>query len=132
MYDYAQALNGIAVGIEHRYFGLSTPFGNASYTVEAFQYLTLENVMLDVVELVRQIRENVTGSENSPVIVASGSYGGFLATAFRMNHPETIYGSIASAAPVEAFASPDFDANSPLYHWFDWVCEMSTEYEASC
>lgn len=73
MYHFAEQLGGIAATIEHRYFGLSVPFGNDSYTHENIVYLTLENVIADAVNFVEGIRANVTGAENSPVIIASGA-----------------------------------------------------------
>lgn len=72
MYHFAQELGGIAATLEHRYFGLSAPFGNDSYTSENIAHLTLDNVIGDAVNFVEGIRANVTGAENSPVIIASG------------------------------------------------------------
>lgn len=126
MLEYARQLGGIAATIEHRYFGLSTPFGaNNSYTRDALQHLTLDNVMDDAVEFIKQIRSNVSGAADSPAIVASGSYGGFLATAFRMNRPEYIFGSIAAAPPVDVFYD---ESDVPgRFRWWDWVCQISVK-----
>ncbi|KUJ07594.1 uncharacterized protein LY89DRAFT_766264 [Mollisia scopiformis] len=69
-YDDTIELNGIAAGIEHRFFGTSFPPGfdgsKASYAP-----LTLENVLTDTVALVELIRANVSGAEHSPVFVQS-------------------------------------------------------------
>ncbi|KAJ4481926.1 serine carboxypeptidase S28-domain-containing protein [Lentinula aciculospora] len=96
LYSWAQELGDIATAIEHRYFGKSLPFGNDSWTRDNIQYLTLDNVMADGVEFVNSIKANVTGAEHSP---PKGSYGGFLTAMFRLNHPETFFGGVASAGP---------------------------------
>ncbi len=62
------------VTLEHRYFGLSLPFGNESYTTENLQYFTLENVMADAVTFMDIVKKNVTGAEASKVIVVGGAY----------------------------------------------------------
>lgn len=72
LYDWAQELNGVAVSLEHRYFGASKPFGNESGTNENLQYLTLENIMDDAVAFLGQVKENVTGAANAKVVMASG------------------------------------------------------------
>ena len=72
MQHFAKELGGIAAAIEHRYFGLSAPFGNDSYSRENIKYLTLDNTMADGVSFVDMIRSNVTGAHDSKVILASG------------------------------------------------------------
>lgn len=52
MVDYAQELNALLVNLEHRYFGLSCPFGlnysnTAAWPVSDLQYLTWPNVLAD-------------------------------------------------------------------------------------
>ena len=119
--DYAKQLGGIAGAIEHRYFGNSTPFGpNQSYTREGFVHLTLDNIMDDTVLFVKQIQQNVTGASKSPAIIASGSYGGFLVTALRLNRPDSIYGAIAAAPPILNFLTAN--GNVPgRFGWWDRV-----------
>jgi lysosomal Pro-X carboxypeptidase len=123
--DYARQLGGIAATIEHRYFGLSTPFGpNQSFTPEGLKYLTLDNIMDDAVEFIRQIQGNVSGAASSRAIVASGSYGAFLATAFRLNRPESFYGAIAAAPPTNVFITAD-GIVPRRFDWWNWVRNYS-------
>lgn len=118
LYAWAKELGGLTVTLEHRYFGPSAPFGNASTSNNNFKFLTLDNVMADAVEFVAQLKRNVTGAQDSKVFVGSGSYGGFLAAAFRMNHPGTFDAALASAGPVLGFG----DENDPdSYAWYDWL-----------
>lgn len=135
MYEWAKELGGIAVALEHRYFGESTPFGpEKSYTNDGFRYLTLDNVMADAANFVDMIKDNVTGAADSKCIVASGtyivatfelsngyiqgSYGGFLAGAFRLNRPDSFFGAIASAGPVMGFGN---SSDPESYNWWNWV-----------
>jgi hypothetical protein len=82
----------------------------------------MDNVMMDTVQFAEWIKSNVTGAQNSKVIVGSGkscqcsaslylviimtgSYGGFLATIHRQNHPESIFAALASAGPVRGMGA---------------------------
>ena len=73
MYYFAEKLGGLAVSLEHRYFGKSLPFGpNQSYTPSGMKYLTLDNVMADAVTFIDMIRASTPGANDSKTIVASG------------------------------------------------------------
>jgi serine carboxypeptidase S28 len=73
MYTYAEQLGGLAVSLEHRYFGESLPFGpNTSWTSPAMKYLTLDNVMADAVNFIGMLKKTVSGASTSKVFVASG------------------------------------------------------------
>ncbi|KAK7906123.1 hypothetical protein LTR67_000849 [Exophiala xenobiotica] len=125
-YTWAKETNGIAVTLEHRYFGESAPFGASDPTkqVEEYAYLTLDNVMADGVAFMDHIKQNITGAQDSKVIVLSGSYGGFLSTMYRQNHPEAIYGAIASAPPVEAISN-----NSHSQNYWNWNIWLNNVYQ---
>ncbi|XXH02210.1 hypothetical protein Hte_008578 [Hypoxylon texense] len=118
MYEYAKQLGGLAVSLEHRYFGQSLPYGQDSHTPSNMKYLTLDNVMADAVSFVSHIKEANEGAADSKAIVASGSYGGFLAAAFRLNHPDTFFGALASAGPVKSFSN---SSDPDTYNWWRWV-----------
>ncbi|KAI0380613.1 peptidase S28 [Hypomontagnella monticulosa] len=118
MYEYARQLGGLAVSLEHRYFGESLPFGQDSHTTSNMKYLTLDNVMADAVSFVEHIKKTNNGTSDSKAIIASGSYGGFLSAAFRLNHPDTFFGSLASAGPVKSFSN---SSDPDTYNWWKWV-----------
>jgi hypothetical protein len=115
-YQYAEALGALFIGIEHRFWGLSVP-GDLSYAdvlhwpTSALMSLTLDNVIMDSVELVNWVKSTVPGASNSKVITVSGSYGGFLSTQQRIHHPDVFYGAIASSTPVNGLIS---DPTDPL------------------
>lgn len=64
MYSWAKELDGIAVSLEHRYFGESAPFGatNPLTQHEEFSYLTLDNIMGDAAYFVNILKKNITGA----------------------------------------------------------------------
>ncbi len=71
-YSWAQELGGIAVSLEHRYFG--APFGakDPPTQPEEFKYLTLDNVVADAANFVETLKKDITVAESSKAIVASG------------------------------------------------------------
>ncbi|KAI1378058.1 peptidase S28 [Hypoxylon crocopeplum] len=118
VYEYAKQLGGLAVSLEHRYFGQSMPFGKNSHTISNLKYLTLDNVMADAVSFIEHVKATNKGAADSRVLVASGSYGGFMAAAFRLNHPDTFFGSLASAGPVRSFSN---SSDPETFNWWRWV-----------
>jgi pimeloyl-ACP methyl ester carboxylesterase len=99
----AAELNALVVYGEHRYFGKSFPFDKAeAFTPENNVYLTIEQTMMDYVELVKHIRYRF-GATDKPCFVFGGSYGGMLAAWIRMKHPATFQGAYASSAPILYF-----------------------------
>jgi hypothetical protein len=47
-----------------------------------------------------------------------GSYGSFLAAAFRMNYPKTFDVTLASAGPVMGFGG---SSDPESWNWWNWV-----------
>ncbi len=62
------------------------PFGDKTFDRKNLNMLTVEQAMLDYVELIKMIKET-KGLENRAVIVGGGSYGGMLAAWLRMKYP---------------------------------------------
>ncbi|OAP64033.1 hypothetical protein AYL99_00005 [Fonsecaea erecta] len=124
-YSWAQETNGIAVVLEHRYFGQSSPFNatDPSTQQREFQYLSLDNVIADATSFLSYLKMNVTGAEDSKVIVYSGSYGGFLSTVFRQNRPDDFFGAIASAPPSHGMGN---DTKTP--GWYNWNIWLNNVY----
>jgi lysosomal Pro-X carboxypeptidase len=99
----ASELNALVVYGEHRYFGKSFPFDKAEAFLPANNiYLTIEQTMMDYVELIKYIRHRY-GATDKPCFVFGGSYGGMLAAWIRMKHPATFQGAYASSAPILYF-----------------------------
>ena len=83
----AQETKGLIVFGEHRYFGVSYPTDpSIAFTPEWNIYLTVEQAMMDYVELIKFVRSDM-GMEDRACIVFGGSYGGMLAGWLRMKFP---------------------------------------------
>jgi hypothetical protein len=121
--EWAEEFGAMLVSIEHRYFGISMPFGlewehNADWSARVLAPLTLENAQMDSVRLIEYIKRTIPGARNSPVIAFGGSYGGVLVTLHRTRYPDTFFGSIASSPPTHVVTDP---ASPDASLWGDWV-----------
>ncbi|CAF2905785.1 unnamed protein product [Rotaria sp. Silwood2] len=101
MWELGDIFHGMVVFAEHRYYGESLPYGNASFSnPENTRYLTSDQALADYAYLIRYIHSSITGAENSPVVAVGGSYGGMLAAYLRMKYSHLVVGAYASSAPL--------------------------------
>lgn len=116
----AQETKGLIVFAEHRYFGVSYPFEpSVAFTPEHNVYLTVEQVMMDYVDLVKFVRTEYQ-MEDKACIVFGGSYGGMLAAWLRIKFPQTFQGSLAASAPFLYFKNAP---SAPMYAYADIATE---------
>ncbi|XP_047168028.1 lysosomal Pro-X carboxypeptidase-like isoform X2 [Vigna umbellata] len=103
--DNAASFNALLVYIEHRYYGKSVPFGSRE---EAFKnastigYFNSAQAIADYASVLIHVKKTLH-APNSPVIVIGGSYGGMLASWFRLKYPHMAIGALASSAPILYF-----------------------------
>lgn len=97
------ALKAYVLFMEHRYFGVSLPFGNESYTGTNMLYLTTEQALADYIEFIHYYKNEVLFCPDCPVIAFGGSYGGMLAAWIRMKFPNVVDGALAASAPILLF-----------------------------
>ena len=117
----AQEFNGVAIALEHRYYGQSHPVAMDPESIPiaglaGFRYLTLEQALEDVVYFAHHL--TTTPMPESEVLTAVGpeldlrpsrtpwiwvgaSYPGVRAAWLRLRNPDIIYAAWASSAPVE-------------------------------
>ncbi|KAJ6853763.1 lysosomal Pro-X carboxypeptidase-like [Iris pallida] len=112
MFDVAPDFKALLLFIEHRYYGESIPFGGdkdvAFANATTLGYLSTTQALADYATLITDLKKNLS-SEQSPVVVLGGSYGGMLAAWFRLKYPHVAIGALASSAPILNFldlASP--------------------------
>ncbi|KAG5051576.1 hypothetical protein JHK87_003774 [Glycine soja] len=103
--DNAASFNALLVYIEHRYYGKSVPFGSreeALKNASTIGYFNSAQALADYAAILEHIKKTLH-AQNSPVIVIGGSYGGMLASWFRLKYPHLTVGALASAAPILYF-----------------------------
>ena len=101
MWENAQDFHAMLVFAEHRYFGDSLPFGPQKVT-QHMSYLSSEQALADYAALIRVLKHEYDAN-NAAVIGFGGSYGGMLASWFRMKYPHIVDGVIAASAPILSF-----------------------------
>ncbi|XP_052311745.1 uncharacterized protein LOC7463334 [Populus trichocarpa] len=103
--DLAARFKGLLLYIEHRYYGVSMPFGSedeAFQNSSTFGYLSSEQALADYAQVIVDVKKDLS-AENCPAIAVGGSYGGMLASWFRLKYPHIVIGSLASSAPILYF-----------------------------
>uniref|UniRef100_A0A914DBU8 Uncharacterized protein n=1 Tax=Acrobeloides nanus TaxID=290746 RepID=A0A914DBU8_9BILA len=108
IWDLAQHFNACVVFAEHRYYSNDSqykPFGDLAYKNATYLgYLTSEQALADYARFIPWFKTNVLNcNSDTPVIAFGGSYGGMLATWFRLKYPTVVNGSWASSADVTDF-----------------------------
>lgn len=103
----AQAIGAGVIVLEHRYWGMSSPF--AQLTTANMKYLTLENSIADLNYFASNVhlpfdRFGTSAPSKAPWVFAGGSYSGALAAWTEATAPGTFWAYLASSAPVEAIS----------------------------
>lgn len=101
MFDIAPQFNALVVFAEHRYYGQSLPFGENSWDAGNVGFLSVEQVLADYTTLTQAIHKE--HGYKVPVVAFGGSYGGMLASYWRLKYPSIVDGAIAASAPVWQF-----------------------------
>ncbi|PAN23099.1 hypothetical protein PAHAL_4G067200 [Panicum hallii] len=127
MFDIAPKFGALLVFIEHRFYGESKPFGNDSYkSAKTLGYLTSTQALADFAVLIRSLKHNLS-AEDAPVVVFGGSYGGMLASWFRLKYPHVAIGALASSAPIL-----QFDYITPWSSFYDAVSQDYKSESLNC
>ena len=105
IHNLAQATNGIAVVLEHRYYGTSWPTPDLS--TKNLRFLTTEQALADQVYFSQNIvfpglEDKILTAPNAAHIAYGGSYAGAFVAFLRTQYPEVYWGAIASSAVTEA------------------------------
>ncbi|RZB76430.1 Lysosomal Pro-X carboxypeptidase isoform B [Glycine soja] len=103
--DNAPQFNALIVFIEHRYYGKSIPFGSSEEAMRNAStrgYFNSAQAIADYAAVLLHIKKTLS-AQNSPIIVIGGSYGGMLASWFRLKYPHIALGALASSAPILYF-----------------------------
>ncbi|XP_007955081.1 thymus-specific serine protease [Orycteropus afer afer] len=96
----APALGALVVGLEHRFYGLSTPAGGLD--MAQLRFLSSRHALADLASAHLALSRLFNLSSSSPWICFGGSYAGSLAAWARLKFPHLIFASVASSAPLRA------------------------------
>ncbi|XP_028756877.1 lysosomal Pro-X carboxypeptidase-like [Neltuma alba] len=105
--ENAPQFSSLIVYIEHRYYGKSIPFGSlkkAMKNANTRGYFNSAQAIADYAAVLLHVKERLS-AHTSPIIVIGGSYGGMLASWFRLKYPHIALGALASSAPILYFNS---------------------------
>ncbi|CAA3032260.1 lysosomal Pro-X carboxypeptidase [Olea europaea subsp. europaea] len=125
----APHFKALQVYIEHRYYGKSIPFGSMEEAMknESIRgYFNSAQAIADYAEVLLHIKEKLS-AQDSPIIVIGGSYGGMLASWFRLKYPHIAIGALASSTPVLYF-----DDITPQNGYYSKVTKDFEEVSKSC
>uniref|UniRef100_A0A0E0E4E1 Lysosomal Pro-X carboxypeptidase n=1 Tax=Oryza meridionalis TaxID=40149 RepID=A0A0E0E4E1_9ORYZ len=123
MFDIAPSFGALL----HRFYGESKPFGNESNSSpEKLGYLTSTQALADFAVLITSLKHNLS-AVSSPVVVFGGSYGGMLASWFRLKYPHVTIGAVASSAPIL-----QFDYITPWRSFYDAVSQDYKSESFNC
>ncbi|KAI8529067.1 hypothetical protein RHMOL_Rhmol12G0196800 [Rhododendron molle] len=103
--ENAPHFKALQVYIEHRFYGQSIPFGTTDEAMSNDNtrgYFNSAQTLADYAEVIIYLKKKLS-ADNSPVIVVGGSYGGMLASWFRLKYPHVALGALASSAPILYF-----------------------------
>ncbi|GFP85876.1 lysosomal pro-x carboxypeptidase [Phtheirospermum japonicum] len=127
--DNAPKFKALCVYIEHRYYGDSNPFGSMKKAMDdntTRGYLNSAQALADFAEILLHIKNKYLAN-NSPIIVFGGSYGGMLASWFRLKYPHIVLGALASSAPILYF-----DNITPQNGYYSIVSKDFENVSKSC
>eukprot|EP00729_Bicosta_minor_P008230 gene8230-1982_t len=92
------------VNNKHRYFGESFPRGPTGAPLtgvkDCLGFASSAQALADYATLIQHIKLKNKGAATSPVVAFGGSYGGMLASWFRIKYPNIVDGAIAASAPI--------------------------------
>ena len=104
----AKETNGVAVILEHRYYGTSFPVPNV--TVENLRFLDTEQALADTAYFAEHIifpglEDHDLTAGTTPWIIYGGSYAGAFAALARKIYPEAFWGGISSSGVTAAIVN---------------------------
>ncbi|KAH7542072.1 hypothetical protein FEM48_Zijuj02G0034600 [Ziziphus jujuba var. spinosa] len=127
--DNALQFNAFLVYIEHRYYGKSIPFGSreeALRNASTLGYFNSAQAIADYAAILLHLKKKLD-AQYSPIIVIGGSYGGMLASWFRLKYPHITLGALASSAPILYF-----DDITPQDGYYSIVTKDFREISENC
>ncbi|KAL0534165.1 hypothetical protein IC582_028449 [Cucumis melo] len=126
---FASRYKAMSVYLEHRFYGKSVPFGSIEKAMKNGSirgHLNSAQALADYAELLLHIKKKFA-YDTSPIIVMGASYGGMLASWFRLKYPHIALGALASSAPILYF-----DNITPQDGYYSVVSKSFKETSKTC
>lgn len=98
MWSVGEEIGSLLVFAEHRYEGLSVP--DVKGLPNCLAYCTVEQALADYAVVADWVKRTF-GTKK--LVAVGGSYGGMLASWFRIKYPSSVVGAIAGSAPIWGF-----------------------------
>ncbi|KAF8038148.1 hypothetical protein BT93_B0876 [Corymbia citriodora subsp. variegata] len=124
--ENAAQFKALLVYIEHRYYGFGMSLEEALKDPNTRGYFSSSQALADYAAIVRHVKEELK-ARDCPVIVVGASYGGMLASWFRLKYPHLAFGALASSAPILYF-----DGITPQDGYFSVVTKDFKEASETC
>ena len=99
--NYSIQKKSLTFALEHRFYGSSMPADDYS-TKNLNAFLNTEQAAEDIAEFITQMKAKYDIPDSTPWVTFGGSYPGMLAAISHQTHPELIYATVCSSAPLEA------------------------------
>ncbi|KAJ2922949.1 hypothetical protein H1R20_g14152, partial [Candolleomyces eurysporus] len=122
----AQATNGAAIVLEHRFYGQSNPYPDM--TVESLQVHTIEQAMDDLVYFAQNAKLAMPGGDTesvrphkAPWILLGGSYAGALTSWTLNQRPGVFWAGYSSSGVIQ-----------PLLNFWQYFTPIQTHMPANC
>ncbi|KAF3941025.1 hypothetical protein ABW19_dt0201677 [Dactylella cylindrospora] len=129
-----EALGGIGIVLEHRYYGKSIVTQNL--TTESLKYLNTAQSLADNAYFAENLWKELPAKmshvrpSETPFISYGGSYAGSKSAFLQIEYPEAYYGSLASSAVI--WAGENFwEYNEPVRKLGDPICVAIIEETAN-
>ena len=113
--EVAEENQAVVYMLEHRYYGGSLPYGEASMLPQLFAYLEANQILDDIAQFI-SLKNDALHKKLKWVIVGGG-YAGALAAWARTRFPDLITAAWASSAPVHSvldYSQYDFQVYKSL------------------
>lgn len=99
MVDIAQQTGAALMTFDYRYFGVNRPTETASF--EDLEYLSVEQILADVADFARFVRQYIGNGRYSPIILYGSGFGGVLSVWARSRYPHLIDAAWSSSGHVQ-------------------------------
>ncbi|XP_056698496.1 uncharacterized protein [Spinacia oleracea] len=103
--EAATKFGALVLYIEHRFYGMSVPFGSIDIALgdaNVRECLNSEQALEDFPLIILGVRKKLF-NQHTKIIVTGCSYAGMLAAWFRLKYPNIAIGALAASAPVFYF-----------------------------